>query len=174
MQSLMRAAAAEAPGYSPANIEKLRARVRALLAERFGLAHHIESKEMSIFALVVAKGGPKLTGTTTANGPQISVNDRRLTCKKVTMQRFADVVLAGRMGRRVLDKTGLTAEYDFNMEFVPDEGAPKAVSDPPASSELAGPSFQTAMQEQLGLRLEPAKGPVDFLVIDQVQRPSAN
>jgi uncharacterized protein (TIGR03435 family) len=168
-------AAADGPERSPESRTRLQRRVQALLAERFGLIFHTETKEMSIYALAVAKGGPKLAETKTEIGPQISANPTHLTCKKVTMKTFAEVALQNRMGRKVIDKTGLSGEYDFTMEFAPDEGAPNAKDGDHAEPSLpGGPSFLTALQEQLGLRLEPAKGPAEFLVIDQVQRPSAN
>jgi uncharacterized protein (TIGR03435 family) len=72
-----------------------------------------------------------------------------------------------------MDKTGLTGEYDFQMEFAPDEG-PTKEGDPTTPNAPSGPSFLADLQEQLGLRLEPAKGPVEFLIIDRVQKPSEN
>ena len=157
--------------YSEAAATRMRMRTRALLAERFGLALHTETKEGSIFALVQAKGGAKLKPTETENGPQISWNDKSVKCKKVTMLRFAEVVLANRMGRKVMDKTGLNGEFDFEMSFVPDPAPPKEGA---PINDLIGPTFSVALQEQLGLRIESAKGPEDYLVIEKIDRPTAN
>jgi uncharacterized protein (TIGR03435 family) len=168
-------AAAEPTGKvpSPAAGERLRRRTQALLADRFGLVLRTESREMSVYALVVANGGPKLTESKTEVGPQMSWNDRKLTCKKVTIQRFAEAMIASRLNRYVVDKTGLSGEYDFQMEFVPDP-PPSKPGDPAASSDPAGPSFETALQEQLGLKLVTTKAPVPFLAIEKADRPSAN
>jgi uncharacterized protein (TIGR03435 family) len=171
----------EPPEHSEAAVVRLRARTQSLLAERFGVVSHPETREMPILALVVAKGGPKLGEPKPAadipasgpNGPQISFNDRRVSCKNVTMQRFSQGVLGPKMARDVIDQTGLDGAYDFKMDFVPDEGASRRPGDASAS-EPTGPSFLAALQEQLGLRLEHTKGPVHLLVIDKIERPSAN
>jgi uncharacterized protein (TIGR03435 family) len=76
------------------------------------------------------------------------------------------------MGRPVLDRTGLPGDYDLHMEFAPEAPAPKPGG--AAASEPAGPSFMMALQKQLGLKLETTKGPVEFLAIDRIERPSAN
>jgi uncharacterized protein (TIGR03435 family) len=86
--------------------------------------------------------------------------------------KFAQAVLAGRMGRPVLDRTGLTGDYDLHMEFAPEALAPKPGE--AVASEPTGPSFMMALQEQLGIKLETTKGPVEFLVIDRIERSSAN
>jgi uncharacterized protein (TIGR03435 family) len=170
---------AEAGAREPSDISgmpHLRQRTQALLADRFGLILHSEEKELPVYALVVAKGGPKLTAAqnpTDSFGPQISFNDRRVACKNVTMQRFAQAVLSSRMSHDVVDKTGLTGVYDFEMHFVPDEGPTKETGDR-ASTDLAGPSFLSALQEQLGLRLETSKAPVKIWVVDRVDRSTPN
>jgi len=87
------------------------------------------------------------------------------------MKQFADMVLSSRMGRSVVDKTGVSGAYDVQMEFAPDPFGPGGA---PAGSDLGGPSSSTALQEQLGLRLETSKGPTAFLVIDKVERPTPN
>lgn len=118
-----------------------------------------------MFNLVAAKGGPKLTPTQTEGPPQFSFNNTRVTCKRITMKQFADMVLSSRMGRPVADKTGVSGAYDVQMAFAPDPFDPGGA---PAGSDLGGPSFSTALQEQLGLRLETSKGPTAFLVVDKV------
>ncbi len=162
----------EPPRYSPAADQLSRQRTQALLAERFHLKVHNEDKEMSVYSLVVAKGGAKLqTSTSDSPFPQMSWNSVRVQCKKVTLARFAKVILATRLRRYVIDNTGLTGEYDFHMEFEPDPPAPK---DGAIDLRPAGRSFDDALQQQLGLRLITAKGPVPFLIVDHVEKPTAN
>ena len=175
------AAARETYPYSQEGIARLRRRTQSLLTERFGLVLHTEDRERSVYALVVSKGGPKLGPSKPAenlpasgpDGPQMSWNDRRLTCKNVTMQRFAEGLLSDRMGRTVVDRSGLTGAYDFKMEYVPDETRPRATGDT-AANVPEGPTFLTALKEQLGLQLENAKAAVKMIIVDQVQHPTAN
>jgi len=167
-------AAHEPPRYSQAEDELGRARTRALLAERFELKVHDEQREMNVYSLVVAKGGAKLQPTQeTGPFPQMSWNQTRVICKKVTMARFAKVLLASSMNRYVIDNTGLTGEYDFRMDFQPDQPARREGS-PENALGPAGPTFLQALEEQLGLKLVAAKGPVPFLSIDRAEKASAN
>jgi uncharacterized protein (TIGR03435 family) len=141
--------------------DRVLAMARALLAERFHLSLHRESKEMPVLALVVAKGGSKLRAAT-GSGPEVRGGRGRFEARNVTMGMFA-AQLAGRMlDRPVLDRTGIAGEFDITLEWAFDQGADN------------GPSIATALQEQLGLKLEAQKGAVDVLVVDHVERPSAN
>ena len=144
----------------------IRLKMRAVLADRFKLAIHTETREMPIYALVVAKNGPRLLESTSDG---LTINNRKgvVICKKVTMQAFAESTLTWRMGRTVVDKTGLAGEYDFELKFQEDQSA----AAPADSSE---PDFLTALREQLGLRLESQKGPVQVTVVDSAERASAN
>jgi uncharacterized protein (TIGR03435 family) len=175
--------AQSAPPPSPdAASDPLRRAGQALLAQRFGLVLHKVTKPISIWALVVAKGGSKLAPSTAAIGPQISVKGsnqatpshpwikatRAVTCEKVTMQQFAERVLAIRVQRIVEDRTGLTGEYDFTLRAVPDVLRIGQYWSP------AAPAFLRVLRDQLGLRLERAKGHADFLVIDHVRQPADN
>lgn len=146
--------------------DRLHQRVQALLAERFKLAVHSETREMPILALVAAKGGPHLEE---AKGPGPSIQGRsgQLTCKKVSMKMFAERTLAQRLGRNVVDKTGVAGEFDFEIKYVEDRGAA-------ATADVSGPDFLTAMQEQLGLKLESQKGPVQIVIVDHAEKASAN
>jgi len=83
-------------------------------------------------------------------------------CKKTSMKRFAEVVLSARLGGTVLDRTGFNGDFDFQVKYV------EEVNDP------SGPTFLAAMQEQLGLKLETQKSPVEFIVVDHVEKASAN
>ena len=134
--------------------------LKGLLTERFGLAAHIGEKEMSVYALTVAKSGPKLTAVP---GDDSSVNrsDRSLKATRISMEQMAEI-LALILKRPVLDRTGLKESYAVTLEWG-DEGNPEL------------PSIFTAVQETLGLHLEGAKAPVKTVVIDQIAKtPDAN
>jgi uncharacterized protein (TIGR03435 family) len=147
--------------------KRYRERLQSLLADRFALQAHFETRESSILELVAAKGGPKLKPSEKIL--QVSWGDTFVTCNKCTLERFAAGVLTQHVGRSVVDRTSVTGEYDIQVNFVPDP-SPGKPDDPTPT----GPSFVAALTEQLGLRLEPAKGPVQFLVIDRVERPTEN
>ncbi len=146
--------------------------VQSALMNRFQLKCHIAAKEMPIYELVVAKGGAKLKAVTAeeSNKNSFSSSGRGLqmhaTATGITTERIA-TLLGGEVDRLVVDKTGLTGSYDLTMDWVHD--SPSASADTPA-----GPTVFTALEEQLGLKLEPAKGPVPVLVIDSVEKPDAN
>lgn len=141
---------------------ELRERTRSLLTDRFGLAVHHETRDLTGYALTVAKGGPKLK-VVTERGTQYGFRGGRGRNQgfAVTMTMFANE-LARVIGRPVIDKTGLAGEYDYLLEWTPDEAG------------TLGVTIFTALQEQLGLRLESTKAPVDTVVIDRVDRPTAN
>jgi uncharacterized protein (TIGR03435 family) len=142
--------------------ERILAMVRSLLAERFHLTVHRESKEMPVLELVTAKGGPKLQPSLSAAGPEVRGGRGRVIARNVTLEMLA-AQLAGRvLVRPVLDRTGVPGKFDINLEWTLDE------------SSDTGPSVFTALEEQLGLKLETRKGPVDLLVIDHVERPTEN
>ena len=151
-------------------------RLRALLADRFQLKIYRETKEQTIYALVVARGGSKLQEAKEP-GSSMSMGGRRLTAKGTTMT-FLVGSLSGKLGRPVLDKTGLTGHYDFTLQFAPDPPAPGAgpsgEKTEPGASDPEGPSIFTALQEQLGLKLDSQKGPVEMIVVDHAEKPSEN
>jgi uncharacterized protein (TIGR03435 family) len=91
---------------------------------------------------------------------------------KIAMSEFVRA-LSMILGRSVMDKTGFTAPFDLQLDFVPDETTP-AMPPPPPGSGISGVSIAQALQQQLGLRLESTKGPVEVIVVDQAERPSAN
>jgi uncharacterized protein (TIGR03435 family) len=161
--------------------------IQALLAERFGLVFHRETRDMAVYMLVVGKSGSKLheakPGDTYPNGIKLSngpggagVMMMRggpggtfiITAQAVPLSSFI-TQLSGNSGRRVLDKTGLTGKYDFELTYALDQNASAG-----ASAEPSAPSIFTAIQEQLGLKLEPGKGPVEVIVIDHAEKPSGN
>lgn len=139
--------------------------LRSLLAERFQLHLHTEQREVPIYALVSAKSAAKLTPSdpNDQSPPSLLGRAGAITAHKTTMADLAATLSL--MGRPVSDRSGLTGTYDFTLEgFAPLNATPGD----------ARPSLFTAIEEQLGLRLEAARGPVDVLVIDQAAPPSEN
>jgi uncharacterized protein (TIGR03435 family) len=166
--------------------------LQSLLADRFKLTLHRESKELPVYALAIAENGPKLQeaqpGDTYANGIKgpngrpggpgnIRIGRDTLTGQALSMADFVRA-LSDQLGRPVLDKTGLTGRYDLNLQWTPDDSQLpmfKATGTPSASQSAAsGSSLFTTMQDQLGLKLESQDSPVEILVIDHVEKPSEN
>jgi bla regulator protein BlaR1 len=146
----------------PTNQDQKRAMQQKLLADRFHLKLHRENREMPVYELLVAKPGFKLRE---AANPRHGIAGRAnaIESNGSNIAALAET-LARKLRRTVLDKTGLTGFYDYKLEFSLD----------PATDGTALPSIFTALQEQLGLRLESAKGPVEILVVDHAEKPSEN
>jgi uncharacterized protein (TIGR03435 family) len=138
--------------------------LRAALAERFQLRAHFETRERPVYDLVVAKGGSKLKESSTGENSGLTVSNGNWEGRSYPIEWLA-YNLSGQLGRTVEDKTGLAGKYSFTLHWTPDDqqGSPDA-----------GPTLFTALEEQLGLKLVAAKGPVVVLVIDHVERPSEN
>ena len=152
--------------------DQLRERVRALLEERFHLAIHRETKEQSLYALV-GKSGSKLEASKGAGEGRLQWRRNEITGEGLQMQTLAPA-LGDIVGRPVIDKTGLAGRFDVHLEWTPDPNQGFGNFGAPSPSNPDGPSIFTALQEQLGLRLESEKGPVDMIVIDRVEKPSEN
>jgi uncharacterized protein (TIGR03435 family) len=164
---------------------QIRQMVRALLADRFGLVVHNESKVLPVYALVPAKGGVKMTessDTSSASGPKdpktwsgIRGGHRgELEAHNCTMGMFIGVV-AGQPevgGRLVVDQTNLPEKYNFTLKWTPETSS--GAADPAATTDSSAPLFLTALQEQLGLKLDPTHAPVDTIVVDAAVMPTAN
>jgi uncharacterized protein (TIGR03435 family) len=152
--------------------DQLLLRVQSLLADRFHLKCHTITKELPVYELVVAKGGAKLKESTADEGKRNSTSvsghngQMHATAIGLTSERIA-TILGGEVDRIVLDKAGLTGSYDLTLDWAHD--APAGSTDAPT-----GPTIFTALEEQLGLKLVPAKGPVPVVVIDAVEKPSEN
>jgi uncharacterized protein (TIGR03435 family) len=157
--------------------------MQAMLADRFGLVIHRESKEISGYALVACKSGPKIHAVEPGQhsmmlGRDAKTSERTLTATSAGMAGLAEI-LANILARPVADKTGLEGLFDFAMEWTPDETQVglripgKEVAEPPADGPT-GPSLFNALQDKLGLRLIADKAPVEVIVIDSAQKPSAN
>ena len=162
--------------------EQLRERLRALLADRFQLVIHHETKEQQVYSLEVAKGGAKLQEAKAGSpaGGFMRMGRGELNGEGVAMD-FVVQVLSNQVRRPVLDKTGLTGKYDIHLTWTPDgpqgfgPGGPlPAGVEPPPPPDPNGPTIYTAVQEQLGLALKSDKGPVDMIVIDRVEKASEN
>jgi uncharacterized protein (TIGR03435 family) len=164
---------------TPEGRKQLMLAVQQLLHDRFGLVLHKEQREMPIYALVVAKNGPKLTAAAPETQPTLMGSRGKIEAKNNKMADFARI-LSDTLGRTVVDKTGLATAWDFTLTWTPDMGERRGMKGTPQAApqevpEVAdGPSIFTAIQEQLGLKLESQKGPVDVLVIDHAERPSEN
>ena len=153
-------------------------RLQSLLEDRFHMAAHWETREMPVYALVASGGrrGPNLkthtgdcdsarlggTAPTVDCGTRTNMSpmSAKMTAVGISMPVFARN-LSGAAGRSVIDKSGLAGTYDFELEFTPEQ-----------SPDTTGPSLFTAMEEQLGLKLESQRGPVEVLVIDRVETPT--
>jgi len=145
--------------------------VQALLADRFKLVTHTEKRELPVYELVVARGGAKLGDLKTSGA---TVNHGRDHIEVVGANSVALLAeeLSKETGRDVVDKTGITGRYNLKLHWTPDDATePQLLNGAPIDS---GPTLFTALEEQLGLKLEPAKGPVQVLIIDHVAMPSEN
>jgi uncharacterized protein (TIGR03435 family) len=148
--------------------DQLQFLLRNLLADRFKLAVHHETKPISAFALVVAKGGPKLHE---AAGPRsyLTVRPGLIEGKQRSIGELAGG-LTSVLGRAVRDQTGLGAAYDLKLEWTPDAPPPTPDGAEAGSAPEPGPSLFTALQEQLGLKLESIKIPGDVVIVDHMEK----
>jgi uncharacterized protein (TIGR03435 family) len=137
--------------------------VQALLVDRFNLKVHKETRMLPAYDLVVAKSGSKLTESK-ASGKSFGVGRTYFNGEGLTMDLIAED-LSQISGRIVVDKTHLPGRYDLKLQWTPDDAPP---------TDNAAPSLFTAIEEQLGLKLESAKEPIPVLAIDHIQQPSAN
>jgi uncharacterized protein (TIGR03435 family) len=186
---------AKSPG--PAELPQLRLMTRSLLEDRFQLKFHREPREMAIYFLVLAKpgikGGPGLVESPAGDcenslGPQpapakgarieapcgtVNPMPGRIFGKRGRISQLADR-LSTLLGRTVVDKTGLQGVYDIELEYTPD---PELMSQLPSGQpppDTSGPSLFTAIENQLGLKLQAGRGPVDSIVIDSAEKPTGN
>ncbi len=192
---------------TPAQVDEM---LQTLLADRFGLKYHKETRELSTYALVVGKNGPKLEpakadapeaptvvpfgrgqglgerGQVAVGRGQVVVGgsggQMQIAGGGMSMAQFAQL-LGNNLGRTVIDKTGLTGLYDIKLTWTPEPGqglmppgAPVPGSGDRGASSPDGPlpSIFTAIQEQLGLKIDSTKGPIEVLVIDRVEKPTGN
>jgi uncharacterized protein (TIGR03435 family) len=165
----------------PPNDKQIKTMLQKLLAERFKLTFHHDKRELSVYLISVASGGSKLTTSSPNDCTNFlfrGLGDLLVT--NMTMTDFATWMQASVMDKPVVDQTGLSGRYDFQLNWTPDEsqfaqlrGTGRVVP-PPTNDPNAPPSLYTAMQEQLGLKMGTAKFPDDVIVIDRVEKPSEN
>jgi len=158
---------------SAAAKERRNATLQAMLADRFKLKTHLETREGTIYALVVAKGGPKLKPSTPGGSTGFEMGQGHMNFKHATIGGVV-ALFAQELGNPVVDKSGLTGDYDFTLDWASDQKAATPGGQASATSEPSGPSIFTAVQEQLGLKLEAQKGPIETLVIDHAEKPSVD
>jgi bla regulator protein blaR1 len=165
---------AKVSGNPTPSMDVFRQMLQTLLADRFKLQVHHVKKELPIYNLVVNKGGPKLKESSedvkfnfvSSGLGRLGV---RIVATHMTVQQLIDHQLSGYTDRPILDKTGLTAPYDFTLEFAVENVPPAQEGD---SKDV--PALVTAVKEQLGLKLEPGTAQFDTVVIDHADRPSEN
>jgi uncharacterized protein (TIGR03435 family) len=139
--------------------------MRSVLAERCRFKAHEEMKELPVYDLVIAKGGLKMKESPPNEEAMEMMSDGQMTAHAQTAGTIAST-FAGEDGRLIVDKTGLgDRKFDFEIEWTPEDRS---------SADNSAPSLLTAFEEQLGLKLVPAKGPVKVLIIDHMERPSPN
>lgn len=161
---------AKAPDGAPDTQDSGRKMMESLLAERFHLKTHRETRELPVYDLVVMKGGPKFHESAPDASPVMGSGGPRawnqLKATANTMAQLAEQLsIRPEVARPVIDKTGLTARYDYSLKY--------AVGTP-ATDDAELQSAFAAVQDQLGLKLEPSKANIDVLVIDSADHPSAN
>lgn len=152
--------------------------MQSLLADRFQLKAHFEAREMPVYQLVLAKAGSKLKEDPDPAKHRVAVNPTSFRGTATTIQNLIDVLVcsADVGGREVIDKTGLAGAYDISLRWTPLQtaAAPGGGTGTAPSPDVEGASLFTAIEEQLGLKLVPNKGPGQVLVIDHIEHPSEN
>jgi uncharacterized protein (TIGR03435 family) len=168
------------PGDQRPDHDEQMSMLRSLLSERFKLTFHREPKEFSIYALEVAKGGPKLKATAASAddpaivGPAVVYPQRVvLPGRNASMKNLVSLFQRAILDRPVVDKTEIKGRYDFDLEWAPDETQFGGAL-PPATEAATSPPLFKAIEEQMGLKLEAMRGPVSAMVVDSAEKPSAN
>ena len=165
------------------NPAQMKTMVQKLLADRFQLTFHREKREQSVYAITIAKNGPKLTKSESPlNLPGFGLPPRRFVARNATMAEVASVLQANLTEQPVVGQTGLgSTRYDFILNYTPDPSQLSrlgalgpGIAPPPTDNADAPPDLFTAFQQQLGLKLESTKAPADVLVIDRAEKPSEN
>jgi uncharacterized protein (TIGR03435 family) len=163
------------------SVEQQKRAIQALLADRFHLKAHFEKKKLvPAYALVVERSGPRFKDSTAEAGFEVRLGRGHISLKKASLAALA-TQLTRQLGRQVVDKTNLAGEYDLALDWTPEASESSAIPGqpgPPPEAHLDGedvkPSVFTALQVQLGLRLQAIKAPLDVLMIDRVEKPSEN
>jgi uncharacterized protein (TIGR03435 family) len=163
---------AKAEGEGAPSRAEFRQMLQSLLADRFKLKVHRETRDMNVYALVVSKSGSKLKESAPDASPMGYMNvvgrNYHATRAKATMDDVVQAIGNSFLDRPVLDKTGLSGTYNLSLTYTPDIRSNRGEPDP---NDI---SIFTAVQEQLGLKLEPQKASIEVLVVDSVEKPSEN
>jgi uncharacterized protein (TIGR03435 family) len=170
----------DAPGQP--NVDQMKMMIQKLLADRFQLKFHYEKRDLPVYAVLIAKNGSKLVksqddpkgipGWSFGRTPA----GTRITFRNAPLSQIA-AVLQNSLDKPVVDQSGLSERYDFTVTFTPDPAQAALLGGPPppaADNPDAAPDLFTAFQQQLGLKLESTKAPVEVMVIDKVEKPSEN
>jgi uncharacterized protein (TIGR03435 family) len=176
-------AAEDLPTLARMTFEQRRTMFQQILADRFKLVAHHETRVLPIYQLIIGKNGSKLKESA-PDDPASAASRRKgmmFGLGKVTATdgplSMLIPPLSRQLGRIIVDKTGLTGRYDFTLEWTPEGAAPQPAGGSPSGAappDQSGPDIFTAIQEQLGLKLTAGKGPVEVLVIDSAEKASAN
>jgi len=172
---------AATPGETRPNLDEQLAMLRNLLDERFKLAFHTEPKELPVYVLTVARSGIKLKESTAPQDQQPALISTVypaerifLPARNATMTQFASMLQRGVLDRPVVDKTDLSARYDFDLEWTPDDTQFGGNLPPVPPQNAVKPDLFAALQQQLGLRLDSSRAEIDAIVIESVQKPTEN
>lgn len=160
---------------------QLKIMTRKLLVSRFELTFHKDTRELAVYEIVAGKDGPKLTPTAAqGNLPGLffrGINPADLNVRNATLTDFAGLMQSAVLDKPVVDHSGITGRYDFELKWTPDQGQFETfggIKNPPAENPDAPPDLYSAIQQQLGLKINSTKAPIDVMVIDNVTKPTAN
>lgn len=158
-----------------------RAMLQKLLADRLKLTFHHDQRELSVYVLSAAKTGPRNLNQSQNTNPlpgfgfEPKPGGVTVLSHNATISEFANMILQGELlDRPVLDQTGILGKFDFQFTFLPDESMFHGHPPPTPASDNSAPSLFTAIQEQLGLKLDNTKAPADVIILDHIEKPSAN
>jgi uncharacterized protein (TIGR03435 family) len=164
----------QAKSTQPASREQMMRMLQSLLEDRFKLRLHRQSKDLTVYVLRAGKGGPKLEEN--RDGAELEArktSGSKSTYRNFPMSLFANI-LSGAVDDTVVDQTGLTGSYDFTFEYTPERVGQGVKDGREPAPNPDGPSIFTALQEQLGLKLESEKTTVEFLVVDHIEEPTVD
>jgi uncharacterized protein (TIGR03435 family) len=172
---------AESESESPPNPKQLKPMVQKLIADRFRLSFHRGTKELAVYEILPGRNSPQLNlaKSNSDSNSAAGVGFKGLgamTVKNATIADFAGFLQRYVMDRPVVDRSGISGRYDFTLDWTPDEFqlSSRAGQSPPSAAGSDAPDLYTAIQQQLGLKLQSAKLPIEVLVVDRVAKPSEN
>lgn len=163
------------------NQNQIKTMLQKLLVSRFQLTFHKDTRELSVYEIVVGKDGPKITSTA-VQGPLPGLGFRNLNpvdlvVRNATLADFAALMQSAVLDKPVVDHTGISGRYDFELKWTADQGQLETfggIRNAPTEAPDAPPDLYTAIQQQIGLKIDSTKSPVEVMVIDNVTKPSPN